>query len=591
MRDRIVKEISKHVQAYCEEINFSFSPGLIDIQRPPKEEMGDFALASAMRLAKVAKKPPIEIAKILTEKFRANNSIFSKIETVPPGFVNFYLNDSAITEELEKFFGKIGQMVKSDQKPLTVVVDYSAVNIAKQMHVGHIRSTIIGDILARVLEARGEKVIAQNHLGDWGLPIAKVLWKVSPILRDLEKNGKNPSEELPLAKLEGIYREANQACLENKEADDEVHKILIQLQNGDEKLLDDWKMVTRLSMNEIYRVYRLLDVKLTEEHERGESFYRGLLADTVTEISKSGKMVESQGAKCVFLSQFKTKDGSPLPIIVQKSDGGYNYDTFDLAAVRYRLRDLDADRIIYVTDARQSLHFSQLFALTEELGWNQKDGKKIPMEHVAFGSILGEDGKPLKTRSGENVKLADLLQEAIERSYSVVNEKNPELSDEKKREVAKFVGIGAVKYADLSQNRNNDYIFSFDRMLALNGNTAPYLQYAHARVCSIFRKGKIDESLIPSRPNCLAPVERRLSLKILQLPEIVRQVEVELRPHYLCTYLFELASIFANFYDECPILVASSESEKLSRLSLCKQVRDTISFGLGLLGIEAPQEM
>ncbi|MBF0409593.1 MAG: arginine--tRNA ligase [Candidatus Riflebacteria bacterium] len=590
MRQIVIDHISEYLQEFCRECGIEYSAPLVDVQRPPRSEMGDFSLASPMRLAKQLKKPPLEIAKSIAEKIRSGNKFFEKVETAPPGFVNFFLKNDTISDALGEVFGKTHECVKS-HNPSTVVIDYSSVNIAKQMHVGHLRSTIIGDVLARVLEARGKTVIRQNHLGDWGLPIAMVLWKVSPVLREIEKSGKDASAELPLEKLEGYYRASAKECSESKSAAEEVHKILIKLQNGDSVLLADWKTITRLSMHEVYRMYKILDVKLYEENERGESFYRDMLAETVAKISESGKLVESQGAKCVFLSQFKTKDGDPLPIIVQKSDGGYNYDTFDLAALRYRIDLLHADRIIYVTDSRQALHFSQLFALGKELKWTERSGKEAILEHVTFGSVLGEDGKPLKTRSGENIKLSDLLQEAIDKAHSVVNEKNPDLSSEKKLAVAMSVGIGAVKYADLSQNRNNDYIFSFDRMLSLNGNTAPYLQYAHARVCSIFRKGSVIESQIPQKPLEMNETERLLALKILQLPEIVSLVETELRPHYLCTYLFELASTFAVFYDECPILTAATENQKLSRISLCKQVRDVISFGLSLLGIESPQEM
>jgi len=334
-----------------------------------------------------------------------------------------------------------------------------------------------------------------------------------------------------------------------------------------------------------------MGVGLSEEHERGESFYRDRLADTVEAIASAGKLVESEGAQCVFLEQFKGKDGRPLPVIVQKSDGGFNYETFDLAAIRYRINELGADRIIYVTDSRQSLHFAQVFAVADACGWTHPDGPQVLLEHVAFGSVLGEDGKPLKTRSGENIKLADLLSEAIERAYAVVREKNPALSEERRREVARMVGIGAVKYADLSHDRINDYVFAWERMLALDGNTGPYLQYAHARVCSIFRKGGIAEETVAGPPMIEHPAERALALKLLAFPEAVETVAQTLRPHILCTYLYDLATAFTSFYDQCPVLTAEHDALRRSRLFLCRLVRRTLALGLHLLGIEAPEEM
>jgi arginyl-tRNA synthetase len=342
-------------------------------------------------------------------------------------------------------------------------------------------------------------------------------------------------------------------------------------------------------MAEVYRIYKLLDVKLTEKNECGESFYREMLGETVAEIDKSGLLKESQGARCVFLDEFKGKDGNPLPLIVQKSDGGYNYGTFDLAAIRYRCNKLSAKRIIYVTDARQILHFKQIFATAKACGI--LNNNEVKLEHVSFGSILGENNKPLKTRSGENVKLSDLLSEAIKRAYDVVAEKNPSLSEEYKQQVARMVGIGAIKYADLAQNRNNDYVFSFDRMLALNGNTAPYLQYAHARICSIFRKANIKPEDFSGEVQISHPSERDLMLKIMELPQIVESVARELRPHILCNYLYELATAFSAFYDKCPVLNSENENQRRCRLAICNTTRKTLSKGLELLGIAAPKEM
>lgn len=561
----------------------------IDVQVPPDRSKGDFSMNAAMKLAKPAKCAPIKLAQEMVALLETEKDWFKKVEIAGPGFINMYLQDHAIENSFKDFSDPDEIKLTGATDNETTVVDYSSVNIAKQMHVGHLRSTIIGDVLARVIESLGNQVIRQNHLGDWGLPMAMVLWKAAPIMREAEKNQTEIEQVLPLAKLEELYKQATAECKENEDAARECHDYLVRLQQGDEQLLADWKKITRISMLEVYRIYKILDVKLTEDNECGESFYRKMLPATVEAIEKSGLLKESQGARCVFLDEFKSKDGSPLPVIVQKSDGGYNYGTFDLAALRYRTKELDARRIIYVTDARQVLHFKQVFATARACGILAGDDVKL--EHVPFGSILGEDNKPLKTRSGENVKLADLLDEAIEKAYQVVSEKNPSLSDARKREVAQMVGIGAIKYADLSQNRNNDYVFSFERMLALNGNTAPYLQYAHARICSIFRKAEIDFEKFHETAGISEIPERDLMLKIMEFPQAVEMVAQELRPHILCNYLYELATTFSSFYDKCPVLNSDNDQLRNSRLALCNTTRKTLKKGLELLGIAAPREM
>jgi arginyl-tRNA synthetase len=561
----------------------------IDVQVPPDRSKGDFSMNAAMKLAKPAKCAPIKLAQEIVALLETEKDWFKKVEIAGPGFINMYLQDHAIENSFKDFSDPDEIKLTGATDNETTVVDYSSVNIAKQMHVGHLRSTIIGDVLARVIESLGNQVIRQNHLGDWGLPMAMVLWKAAPIMREAEKNQTEIEQVLPLAKLEELYKQATAECKENEDAARECHDYLVRLQQGDEQLLADWKKITRISMLEVYRIYKILDVKLTEDNECGESFYRKMLPATVEAIEKSGLLKESQGARCVFLDEFKSKDGSPLPVIVQKSDGGYNYGTFDLAALRYRTKELDARRIIYVTDARQVLHFKQVFATARACGILAGDDVKL--EHVPFGSILGEDNKPLKTRSGENVKLADLLDEAIEKAYQVVSEKNPSLSDARKREVAQMVGIGAIKYADLSQNRNNDYVFSFERMLALNGNTAPYLQYAHARICSIFRKAEIDFEKFHETAGISEIPERDLMLKIMEFPQAVEMVAQELRPHILCNYLYELATTFSSFYDKCPVLNSDNDQLRNSRLALCNTTRKTLKKGLELLGIAAPREI
>jgi arginyl-tRNA synthetase len=561
----------------------------IDVQVPPDRNNGDFSMNAAMKLAKVAKCSPQKLAGEIVEILAVEKDWFKKVEVAGPGFINFHIADSMIEKIFNEFVARQDLLAGCSEAKEKTVIDYSSVNIAKQMHVGHLRSTIIGDVLARVVEALGNPVVRQNHLGDWGLPMAMVIWKAEAEITAAEKNGAALEDVLPLARLEELYKSATAQCKEDTAAASACHDYLVRLQQGDARLLELWKKITRISMTEVYRIYRQLDVKLGEENECGESFYRDMLAATVEEIKKSGQLVESQGAQCVFLDEFKAKDGAPLPVIVQKSDGGFNYGTFDLAALRYRTAKLNADRIIYVTDARQALHFKQIFSVARATAILARP--EVKLEHVAFGSILGEDNKPLKTRSGENVKLADLLNEAVEKAYQVVQEKNPQLSEEKKREVAGMVGIGAVKYADLSQNRNNDYVFSFERMLALNGNTAPYLQYAHARICSIFRRAQqnIDDFAAPVV--ITQSEERDLIVKLMDFGQTVMAVAADLRPHILCNYLYELAACFSSFYDRCPVMACDDENIRRSRLAICSFTRRTLAKGLELLGISAPREM
>ncbi|MBR4329170.1 MAG: arginine--tRNA ligase [Candidatus Riflebacteria bacterium] len=565
------------------------SDSVVDVQIPPDKKNGDFSINSAMRFAKMCKCPPQKLAAEIVELLESEKDWFSKVTIAGPGFINMYLADAIIEKNFNELCNSKNILKASVSEVVPTVVDYSSVNIAKQMHVGHLRSTIIGDVLARVIEALGNPVIRQNHLGDWGLPMAMVIYKAEPVIRKAEKEGVSLEEVLPLAELEQLYKAATAECKEKPEVAAACHEYLVKLQQGDAELLDLWKKITRVSMAEVYRIYKLLNVKLTPEDERGESFYRDMLADTVAEIKKSGLLKEDEGAQCVFLDEFKSKEGNPLPVIIQKSDGGYNYATFDLAAMRFRTHKLGAKRIIYVTDARQALHFKQVFATARATGILADP--KVSLEHVPFGSILGEDNKPLKTRSGENVKLAELLKEAVDRAYNVVNEKNPKLSEEQKKDVARMVGIGAIKYADLSQNRNNDYVFSFDRMLALNGNTAPYLQYAHARICSIFRKAGVSIDDYSAKAIISAPEERELMLKILDLKQAVISVATDLRPHVLCNYLYELSVCFSAFYDKCSVMNCEDAAVKASRLEICNMTRKTLAFGLDLLGIEVPREM
>lgn len=560
-----------------------------ELQTPPDKSKGDFSVNTAMRMARIAKCPPMKLALEIQELLEADKYWFEKVQIANPGFVNVFIKNECLCESFYNFANNTKDLIDKADDPQTIVIDYSSVNIAKQMHVGHLRSTIIGDVLARVLEALGNKVIAHNHLGDWGLPMAMVLCKAEPYIDEAIKTNEPLEEKLNISMLEKLYKEASEEVKNDPQALKVFHDYLIRLQNSETEVIEKWKKIVRISMNEVYKTYKLLDVRLKMEDEQGESSYRHMLAETVKLLEQANIVVESQGAKCVFHDEFKSKDGQPLPVIIQKSDGGYNYSTFDLAAVRYRTEQLNADRIIYVTDARQSLHFKQIFATAQLAKF--VDRKKVELEHITFGSILGEDKKPLKTRSGENVKLSQLLDEAVEKAFAVVSEKNPGLQESYKKQVAQTVGIGAIKYADLCQNRNNDYVFSFERMLALNGNTAPYLQYAHARICSIFRKANIDRESFIEKVIIKTQQERNLILAAMEFNDTVVAVGQELRPHILCNYLYELASSFTAFYDKCNVVKCEDEQLKNSRLTICFLISKILRRGLNLLGISALEEM
>ncbi len=584
MKQQIADRISKNLENFFKEKGISPE---INPTRPPDPSKGDYTLNLAMPLGKILKKPPLLIAETIAEILAEDKKTFESVEAVKPGFINMRLANSFLEDQFDSFVSSPSLLEASkSETPKRVIVDYSSVNIAKQMHVGHLRSTIIGDVIARIIESLGDKVIAQNHLGDWGVPMAMVIRKAESAIDKAIAENQNPEDVLDTPMLEAFYKEATAECKSDPVEAAACHDYLIRLQNQEQKLVDYWQIIKKVSMRDVYKIYKLLGVRLEPENERGESFYADMLPEIVEKIQQKGLIEISDGAKCVFLDEFKAKDGTPLPVIIQKSDGGYNYATFDLAALHYRTNTLKADRIIYVTDARQALHFKQVFAVARKAGLVPE---KVMLEHVTFGSILGEDNKPLKTRDGENVKLAELLDEAIKAAYQVVDDKNNTLPEEYKQQVAKMTGIGAVKYADMAQNRNNDYVFSFERMLALSGNTAPYLQYAHARICSIFRK----TDFIPSDAKVIisAPEEKELILKAMEFPLTVKTVSEDLKPHTLCAYLYDLSTLFSSFYTNCRILDCENENQKHSRLALSRAIQRIIKKGLGLLGIEAPEEM
>ncbi len=552
---------------------------------------GDYQSNVAMGLAKKIGDKPRSVA----ERIVANLSIDDICETpeiAGPGFINLRLKSTWLAEKISSIAidEKLG--LEPAREPMKIVVDYSGPNIAKQMHVGHLRSTIIGDTIARTLAFVGHQVIRQNHVGDWGTQFGMLIAYLFETFGTEAVNTGN----LHISDIEAFYKQANEKFRSDEDFARRARQQVVELQAGDQNALRAWEVFRNESLKHCQEIYDRLGVMLNISDVRGESFYNEFLPGVVDELLNNHKIaVEDQGAVCIFLEGFKAKDDSPLPIIIRKSDGGYLYATTDLAALRYRVRELGAQRIIYVTDARQVLHFQQIFATAQKIGWdmNPATQQRASLEHVTFGSVLGEDGKPLKTRSGENVKLKDLLEEAVLRARSVVEQKNPELPEDQKRDIAGKVGIGAVKYADLSQNRTSDYTFSYDKMLAMEGNTAPYLMYAYARVKSIQRKGQINEKETSAgeKITIAHPAEAALAKKLLQFSEIIEEVVKNLRPNMITSYLFDLSQTFSGFYENCPVLKAEDDATRASRLLLCDLTAKTLKQGLALLGISTVEQM
>ncbi len=598
----VMGEVSGQALRQC-----SGQAGCPALVRPATDaRFGDYQVNGVMPLAKQLKTNPRKLAEQIVAKLNSATAdklsdICESPEIAGPGFINLRLKPELIAANLlqiSKDADRLG--LEKAEKPKTVVVDFSGPNIAKQMHVGHLRSTIIGDCICRLLELQGHKVIRQNHIGDWGTQFGMLInYLVNVVYIDaaMKATGLSTKTEYDLSSLrdtEELYRKAQERNKTDKSFADVSRYWVVQLQNGDEQAKRYWEKIVSLSLSESKEIYERLGVLLTESDIRGESFYNPKLPGVVAELKKKGLAVESEGAVCVFPEGFKDKEGKPLPVIVQKSDGAYLYATTDLAAIRYRVGELKADKIIYVTDARQGLHFEMVFAVARMAGWVKPQTELV---HVTFGSVLGEDGKPLKTRSGENVKLKELLDEAVERARKVVEEKNPGLSEDEKKKIANAVGIGAVKYADYTNNRTSDYIFSFDKMLAMEGNTAPYMQYAYARVRSIQRKGRdkgieVDKEIAQSQSISLTePSELDLAKHLIRYGEAVSSSAGDYRPNYLTAYLYDLAQKFSSFYNDCPVLDASSD-KRPTRLLLCDLTAKTIEHGLhNLLGIEVIEQM
>ncbi len=553
-------------------------------------KFGDYQANGVMALAKKLKTNPRKLAEQIVEKLDLAD-ICDEPEIAGPGFINLRLKPGFLADCLLEINAKPKNLaVEKLEYAETVVVDFSGPNIAKQMHVGHLRSTIIGDCICRILEFLGHNVIRQNHIGDWGTQFGMLIaWlkQESPQVID------NP-ESVHIGDLEQFYKNAKALCDENADFAESARKEVIKLHNHDQQTLTVWQHIVDESRRHYQPIYETLGVGLHKENERGESFYAEKLSGVVQELENKGIAEESDGAVCIFPDGFKNKQGEPLPFIIRKSDGAFLYATTDLAALQYRVNELKVDRIIYVTDARQKLHFEMLFASAKMAGWVSDN---IAFCHVMFGTVLGEDNRPFKTRSGENVKLSDLLTEAVDRAKTIVEEKNPDLSAEQKETIAQAVGIGAVKYADYSNNRTSDYIFSYDRMLAMEGNTAPYMQYAYARIKSIERKAQTKDVDVQSELAGLKNLsltesaELDLAKYLVRYGEVVKSIVDDYRPNYLTQYLYELAQKFSAFYTNCPVLIAEPD-KRPTRLLLCDLTARTIKHGLTeLLGIEVIEQM
>ncbi len=568
------KQIELKLQQAARSVLPDADVSIVLVRPCPDPKFGDYQSNALMSLAKTRKINPRQLATDVLAKLDVSE-ICEKVEIAGAGFLNFRLKNSVLTQTLESAARGEHLFFEKSDAPKTVVVDFSSPNVAKPMHVGHIRSTILGDSLARTLRLLGHHVVTDNHIGDWGTQFGKLIagWKQ---LLDQEALKRDP-----IGELERLYRFVNSASEADPAILEEAKSELVKLQNGDKENLKIWREMIALSQKQFDEIYSRLGVKF--DFTLGESFYNPKLKPLVEELLAKNIARESEGAIAIFF-----EDNPQLkehPALIRKSDGGFNYTTTDLATLAYRLETWKPDEIIYVTDGRQQLHFQQIFAAFQK--WHSES--KTKLAHVWFGSILGEDGKPFKTRSGETVKLSDLLDEAEMRALAIVDAKSPELPETQRREIARVVGIGAVKYADLLPNRQSDYVFSWDKMLALQGNTAPYLQYAFARIKSIFRKSESINHQ-PSTINLLAPEEIALAKHLLNFGLTFEAVAEEYRPNFLCNYLFELAGKFTSFYENCPVLKADDVTRD-SRLALCDLTARVLSRGLETLGIETVEQM
>ncbi len=550
------------------------------VRQSAKAQFGDYQANGVMGVAKRLGTNPREFAQKVLDVLDLDG-IASKTEIAGPGFINIFLSEEFLAQQAEAALAdeRLG-VAKEEQQ--NIVADYSAPNVAKEMHVGHLRSTIIGDAVVRTLEFLGHNVTRANHIGDWGTQFGM-------LIANLERIQKEKGEvSMELSDLEGFYRESKKLYDEDEEFAVTARGYVVKLQGGDEFCAEMWKKLVDVTMVQNQRNYDRLNVSLTRDNVMGESMYNSMLAPIVADLQKQGLAVESDGAQVVYLDEYKNKDGEPMGVIVQKRDGGFLYTTTDIACAKYRFEELNADRVLYFIDSRQHQHLMQAWTIVRKAGYVPES---VSLEHHAFGMMLGKDGRPFKTRAGGTVRLADLLDEAEQRATTLIEEKNKDLSAEEKAKIATTVAMAAVKYSDLSKHRTTDYIFDWDNMLAFEGNTAPYMQYAYTRVASIFSKAGLSMDELTGEVKITDEKEKALVSKLMQFEEAVQAVASEGQPHLMCAYLFELAGQFSSFYEACPILNNEDEAVKQSRLKLAALTAKTIKQGLDLLGIETLERM
>ncbi len=544
-------------------------------------DRADAQINGALPLAKRLGANPREVAQRVIDS-GALDGVASELEVAGPGFIN-------VTFSAEFLAGQLGAVAVDERLGVpiatpakTVVVDYSAPNVAKEMHVGHLRSTVIGDSLVRMLDFLGHRVIRENHIGDWGRPFGMLIEHLLDLGEDVAAVG------LTQGDLDGFYKQANAKFAESEAFQERSRERVVLLQGGDDETTRLWQRLVEMSTAYFNEVYAKLGVLLTDDDLAGESMYQPIMQRTVERLDEAGLLVEDDGAKVVFPPGFENRDGDPLPLIIQARTGGFNYATSDLTCVIDRVERLGADLLLYVIGSPQAQHLQMVFAVSEMAGWLAPPTEAV---HVGFGNVLGADRKMLRSRTGDSVKLVDLLDEAIERADDAIAEKNADLVGDERASAARMIGIGAVKYADLSTDRVKDYVFDLDRMVSFDGNTGPYLQYAHARICSIFRRADVDRASVRGLPIVLdTPQERALSLRLLAYPTAIDATLDTYSPHKLCTYVYELATDFTSFYEHCPVLKAD-EPLRSSRLALADLTARTLAHALGLLGIDAPEQM
>ena len=556
----------------------------IQVDRTKDKTHGDLATNLALMLAKPAKQNPRVLAQLIVDNLPASQLV-AKTELAGPGFINFFFDHTWLANQIDAMVADDRANVPVAAQAHTIVVDYSAPNVAKEMHVGHLRSTIIGDAVVRTLEFLGHNVIRANHIGDWGTQFGMLIAH----LEELEKENPEVADS-GLSDLEQFYRESKEKYDADPVFAERARQYVVKLQGGDDYCLTMWQKLVNITLQHNQAVYDRLNVSLTTDDVMGESQYNAMLPLIVEDLQQQGLAVEDQGAIVVYLDEYKNKDGDPMGVIIRKKDGGYLYTTTDIACAKYRYEELGADRVLYFIDSRQHQHLAQAWSIVRKAGYVPES---VSLEHHAFGMMLGKDGRPFRTRSGGTVRLVDLLDEAQERAAALLDKKDTQLSEQEKQQVVNSVAMGAVKYADLSKSRTTDYIFDWENMLSFEGNTAPYLQYAYTRIQSIFRRsGIVSDSSLQGRVIINAPAEEALAQKLVQFNDTIKSVADKGLPHLMCLYLYELSGAFMSFYEACPINKEGvSAEERSSRLRLCAATGRVLELGLSLLGIDTMERM